>query len=722
MRITRNRKLLIWATLSLLFVFMLGNKTFATTDLKSLASDGPSGDSFGKSVSISGDVSLVGAEYDDDKGFGSGSDVYALDVPPGKATLNYPNGTIAENTPTYNWNAVQTSTWYRLWVNDHTGNMIKKWYTAEEAGCGGGTGECSVTPTTVLADGSCKWWIQTWNVYGYGPWSDAMSLIITVDPITLSLTAESSVRAVFYKNNVMFYNQGGGSGGGRGFNIAIFDSFTGDLLEAPRNYDTWGKGETAGDALSDYINYEVPIGAIIMLAVGDSAGNYGSKLLTTLKSLGATLADNIGWRHTWAMIAMKGTGVLDEVRTNGHWSTVSATADITLDLEDPYGDTIATASDLDPNNAVLGYLYQGETDVFRLDLHHDGVLKLSSSKPSIQVVLLDSLGVEITSSLDFQHFTDKSIKYYLKSDVYYIAAKNSNSLAVQSFVLKSKYIIDPPLPEDLTFTATSNVGAEFAVNGVAFYARGGGSGGGRGFNIAVVEPLKGSIVDSGKNFDTWAQGETAGDALSEYIDNLSDGLMLLLAVGDSAGNYGSKLLTTLKSLGATLADNIGWRHTWAMIAMKGTGVLDEVRTNGHWSTVSAKSIITVPGHDLTGDTFNEADYLEIDSITPSFLHKDDVDFFYFFLTDAEVITFESMGEIDTTVNLYALDSLGEITLISSKDDGGTAYNFLLQESLSAGTYYIEITGHGTAPIGQYDLLVTKNFPKTVSLYRAELNK
>jgi hypothetical protein len=55
-----HRKLLLCASLSLLFVFMLGSKTFATIETKLLASDGAAHDWFGYSVSISGDVALVG--------------------------------------------------------------------------------------------------------------------------------------------------------------------------------------------------------------------------------------------------------------------------------------------------------------------------------------------------------------------------------------------------------------------------------------------------------------------------------------------------------------------------------------------------------------------------------------------------------------------------------------------------------------------------------------
>ena len=62
MRAICQRKLLICATLSLLFVFMFGSTTFATTKL--LAPDGDDHNYFGGSVSIDGDVAVVGAPRD----------------------------------------------------------------------------------------------------------------------------------------------------------------------------------------------------------------------------------------------------------------------------------------------------------------------------------------------------------------------------------------------------------------------------------------------------------------------------------------------------------------------------------------------------------------------------------------------------------------------------------------------------------------------------------
>jgi hypothetical protein len=118
-----------------------------------------------------------------DSGYGPWSDGMTFTVsgggPPGKAILNSPSGTIAIASPTYTWNAVANSSWYQLWVNDNTGlPRIQRWFTAAQAGCPSGAGTCFVTPVTALADGSYRWWIQTWNDSGYGPWSDAMSFTI----------------------------------------------------------------------------------------------------------------------------------------------------------------------------------------------------------------------------------------------------------------------------------------------------------------------------------------------------------------------------------------------------------------------------------------------------------------------------------------------------------------------------------------------------------------
>jgi formylglycine-generating enzyme required for sulfatase activity len=93
-------------------------------------------------------------------------------VPPAP-TLISPTGTITTTTPTYMWNAVLNATYYQLWVNGYG-----TWYPASSAGCGSGTGTCSITGST-LANGSYTWYVQTYNSYGIGSWSSGMSFTIS---------------------------------------------------------------------------------------------------------------------------------------------------------------------------------------------------------------------------------------------------------------------------------------------------------------------------------------------------------------------------------------------------------------------------------------------------------------------------------------------------------------------------------------------------------------
>jgi len=100
---------------------------------------------------------------------------------PGVATLVSPSGITINTTPTYTWNTVAGATWYYLWVskvNDDNSltTVHSKWYESS-AVCSGPI--CSITPAGVtLSTGNYRWWIQTWNDAGYGPWSTKMDFSI----------------------------------------------------------------------------------------------------------------------------------------------------------------------------------------------------------------------------------------------------------------------------------------------------------------------------------------------------------------------------------------------------------------------------------------------------------------------------------------------------------------------------------------------------------------
>jgi hypothetical protein len=109
-------------------------------------------------------------------------------VPPGPTTLLSPSGKTYTGTPTYTWIAVPETTEYYLWVNDYWGNKINQWYTSEEAGCPSGTGICSLTSPVQLAAGIGRWWVQTSNPAGDGPWSEPMDFTIAAPPAPLLIS------------------------------------------------------------------------------------------------------------------------------------------------------------------------------------------------------------------------------------------------------------------------------------------------------------------------------------------------------------------------------------------------------------------------------------------------------------------------------------------------------------------------------------------------------
>lgn len=126
---------------------------------------------------------------------------------PGPTTLISPTGFSATTNPTYTWNAVANSTWYNLWVNDGTGNPIRQWITATDAGCSAGTGTCSTTPTIPVI-GLTTWWVRTWNNIGIGPWSSSLGFTVAgnVPPVAatpVSPTGAGSTAAPTYTWNAV---------------------------------------------------------------------------------------------------------------------------------------------------------------------------------------------------------------------------------------------------------------------------------------------------------------------------------------------------------------------------------------------------------------------------------------------------------------------------------------------------------------------------------------
>jgi hypothetical protein len=113
----------------------------------------------------------------------SEAQIFIVDMPLTPPVLESPEGPIDTSTPTYTWQPVESATWYQLWVNDSTGNRIKRWYTSAET-FDPLTGACSVTPEVTLAPGNGRWWVRAWSeIAGLGPWSDEQAFSVEAAPL-----------------------------------------------------------------------------------------------------------------------------------------------------------------------------------------------------------------------------------------------------------------------------------------------------------------------------------------------------------------------------------------------------------------------------------------------------------------------------------------------------------------------------------------------------------
>ncbi len=143
----------------------------------------------------------------------------------------------------------------------------------------------------------------------------------------------------------------------------------------------------------------------------------------------------------------------------------------------------------------------------------------------------------------------------------------------------------------ITLSAYSGLYSQFFKNEAGFCYKMGGGGGGRGVNMAVVDPKTGAIDDC-RNFDTWYDKRMFVTMANYISDTISPGRIVLAAIADEGGfiRYGPPEsdchvpwaipeveigYRALETLGSTQIRHVGYWGSWAMIAIKGQGKLAE---------------------------------------------------------------------------------------------------------------------------------------------------
>lgn len=144
----------------------------------------------------------------------------------------------------------------------------------------------------------------------------------------------------------------------------------------------------------------------------------------------------------------------------------------------------------------------------------------------------------------------------------------------------------PPATPQLFRAVSAGNFAEFLKDNFSFYKKFGGAGGGRGFNVAVINPCTGGLLQPVRNFDTWGTRDSGVDrkALIDFLDGLPNGGLILIAVGDEAGlnnfpevdacshlqrPWVTETFVALEKLGSQKIRTYCYRDRWAMISIKG---------------------------------------------------------------------------------------------------------------------------------------------------------
>ena len=96
---------------------------------------------------------------------------------------------VVHDRVTLTWGAVPSATWYRVWV-DHTetdpsgattflSHVFDQRYTASDAGCGEGQGQCTVVAPLAVRMAQITWYLQAWSPTSVTLWSRPQNVVVT---------------------------------------------------------------------------------------------------------------------------------------------------------------------------------------------------------------------------------------------------------------------------------------------------------------------------------------------------------------------------------------------------------------------------------------------------------------------------------------------------------------------------------------------------------------
>ena len=336
-------------------------------------------------------------------------------------------------------------------------------------------------------------------------------------------------------------------------------------------------------------------------------------------------------------------------------------------LRDDHSNTPGQATVVTASSSTAGRLERaGDHDYFRVTLSSPGTLTVSTTGTTDTVgELQTATGTRLASNddtvgLNFQ------LQQQLSAGTYYIQVRGYGN-STGAYTLVVRFTAGPPPSRDdhgntpgqaTVVTASSSTAGRLERAGDHDY-----------FRVTLSSPGTLTVSTTGTT-DTVGELQTAtGTRLASNDDTV--GLNFQLQQQLSAGTY--------------------------YIQVRGYG-----NSTGAYTLVVRFTAGPPPSRDDHGNTRNGATTVGLSSLTAGRLERSgDLDYFRVTLSGSGEVTVSTTGTTDTVGELQTSSG----TRITSNDDGGTGYNFRMQQTLSAGTYYIQVRGYGNST-GDYELSVS----------------
>jgi subtilisin family serine protease len=362
---------------------------------------------------------------------------------------------------------------------------------------------------------------------------------------------------------------------------------------------------------------------------------------------------------------------------------------------DDYGNSITTARPVSipsDTNGMIGVA--GDEDFFRFTLASRMELTAeTASSTDTYGYLLDAAGATLAFNDDANGRRDFRIVSVLNPGTYYVRIRGRSATTTGTYVFK--LVARAEFPE---ISITGN-GLEIPSGSVALspYPSADGTGFGEynSTNVFTIRNTGNGVLNLTGRPAVVISDVQVRDSSGVWFNALTSPFRVVTQPATSIAAGGSSTFTVRFSP----PSHPGF--FMAKVSIASTDA-DESTYAFHVSGVRTAPASGQPADDH-GNSSGTATLVAVPGSARGYLAERDHDFFRFSLASAATVTMATTGTTDTYGRLY--DSAG--TLLAYDDDGAGNRDFRISRTLSAGTYYIGVSGYSTLTTGAYQLNLSR---------------